>query len=276
MKQKRKDCQNRFSHGFTLIELLVVIAIIALLMSVLVPSLGKVKRLAAAVVCRSNIRSLVMANTAYASEHNDYMVLAASDIYTDNLNRWHGARETKDDPFDYRCSPLLPYIGDGSVKKCPQKVNFRHGDPWDLDFEDGCGGYGYNMTYLGSQIWAKNFAACGEPTKLTEIYLSSQKLMFADTAMAKNDAGGAPYYMEYSFAEAPFFASNGIVQTTWGHASPSLHFRHNDSVNIGWADGHVGSETMIEFDQDNAYQVKSSSMMLGWFGVLNNAYFQLK
>jgi prepilin-type N-terminal cleavage/methylation domain-containing protein/prepilin-type processing-associated H-X9-DG protein len=272
MKQK---CQN-YRNGFTMIELLVVITIIALLMSVLLPSLGKAKQLARTVVCRTNLHSLAMANIAYASDHDDCMVLAASDINSSNLKRWHGVRDTMDDPFDYLRSPLISYIGDGSVKKCPEKVDFRHGDPWDWDFEDGCGGYGYNMTYLGSRIWAESWNACNKPTKLTEVRLPSEKLMFADTAMAKNNADGTPYYLEYSFAEAPYFASNNKVQTSWGYASPSLHFRHNDAVNIVWADGHVGPETMVKYDNNNAYGVNSASMMLGWFRVLNNAHFQVK
>jgi prepilin-type N-terminal cleavage/methylation domain-containing protein/prepilin-type processing-associated H-X9-DG protein len=55
--------------GFTLIELLVVIAIIALLLSVLVPSLNKVKIQAQKVTCRSNIRQLCTGILLYAEQN---------------------------------------------------------------------------------------------------------------------------------------------------------------------------------------------------------------
>ncbi|MBC8218924.1 MAG: type II secretion system protein [Planctomycetes bacterium] len=45
----------RKGKGFTLIEVLVVIAVIALLMAILLPVLGRVKRQAKAVVCQSNL-----------------------------------------------------------------------------------------------------------------------------------------------------------------------------------------------------------------------------
>jgi len=262
--------------GFTLIELLVVIAVIALMTGILMPTLGKAKQVAKSVLCRSNLQSLVMANAAYASENHDRMVLGASDIYSTNLERWHGVRNSVDETFDYRKSPLRSYMGDSSVKKCPEKVEFLQGDPAATDFEDGCGGYGYNMTYLGSRIWAGNWSSCDKPTRLTEVGMPGKTLMFADTAMAELDASGVPYYIEYSFAQAPFFLDNGRPEPAWGYASPSLHFRHNETVNVGWADGHVDSEIMTEFDQLNVYGVNSSDMMLGWFGVLNNDPFKIK
>ena len=48
--------------GFTLIELLVVISIIALLLSILMPALTKVKAQARAVVCKSNLKQLAVAH----------------------------------------------------------------------------------------------------------------------------------------------------------------------------------------------------------------------
>jgi len=58
--------------GFTLIELLVVISIIALLLSILMPSLQKVKQQARILVCKSNLHQLGVANVSYAADNNDW------------------------------------------------------------------------------------------------------------------------------------------------------------------------------------------------------------
>lgn len=54
--------------GFTLIELLVVISIIALLLSILLPSLSKAKVSARRVMCGTRLKSIHLAATLYASE----------------------------------------------------------------------------------------------------------------------------------------------------------------------------------------------------------------
>ena len=58
-------------RGFTLVELLVVIAIIALLLSILMPSLRKAKSLAARVACAHNLKQISLAVSLYLDSNED-------------------------------------------------------------------------------------------------------------------------------------------------------------------------------------------------------------
>ena len=55
--------------GFTLVELLVVISIIALLMAILMPALGRIRRQAQAVVCQSTNRQLAVSGLMYSNDN---------------------------------------------------------------------------------------------------------------------------------------------------------------------------------------------------------------
>ena len=68
------DMDMKDSKGFTLIELLVVIAIIALLMSILMPALNKVKDQAKGTVCMSNMRQIGIAANLYAEDWEQRIV----------------------------------------------------------------------------------------------------------------------------------------------------------------------------------------------------------
>ena len=73
MRKDLKHPNRRLKGAFTLIELLVVVAIIALLISILLPSLNRAKRQARQVKCLSNVRSLGEAAHLYAADNRDFL-----------------------------------------------------------------------------------------------------------------------------------------------------------------------------------------------------------
>jgi prepilin-type processing-associated H-X9-DG protein/prepilin-type N-terminal cleavage/methylation domain-containing protein len=68
MSARRRYC------GFTLAELLVVIGIIAVLLSILIPAIGAVRRRALCAQCQSNLRGIGQALHAYAAEYNGWII----------------------------------------------------------------------------------------------------------------------------------------------------------------------------------------------------------
>ena len=175
---------ERAIRAFTLVELLVVIAIIALLVGILLPSLGKARDTAKKVQCMSNLRQLGLSFSTYAASNDGYL----SSGPFDNRVRKHAKgyqleAEWRLDPNDRRSTvERIGWLRDvveiaeirASDFLCPtapaqynQNLNvFRmndggYGDPFTHETRDQLIDRGYNTNY--TQSWYMAYTQWKDP-----------------------------------------------------------------------------------------------------------------
>jgi prepilin-type N-terminal cleavage/methylation domain-containing protein len=178
--------------GFTLIELLVVISIIALLLSVIVPSLAKAKEAAKNMICLNNQKQLGLYFQMYADQNDNTMI----ELVNWNAKPdWQTAQTTVPIRWSDRLFYELGWVDSSEVFYCPQsKVPDSADKKWGAHYEGPD-----NATYTYG-VRPKSFNHTKvEKLKLTEIKSPSGYMLMSDVShpyiFTTPEVAGSQYFM---------------------------------------------------------------------------------
>ncbi len=190
--------------GFTLIELLVVIAIIALLLSILIPALNKVKEQARFIMCQSNLHNYGLVLLMYTTENEGSMPDPWRSIYNEQVFpgetrecRWHNEDYDLTRYATQYGGPLWPYIAEKGVNLCPafKSISFRRGPEHDpvnhVDSIPIVPQFGYSMNgFLGAYNAEHATVRKDYVTKISRIVRPVTVFFFAEENMWRNQYTG--------------------------------------------------------------------------------------
>ena len=265
--------KNRLIRAFTLVELLVVISIIALLLSILMPSLSKARKQGQAVVCLSNLRQWGLAFALYGNANNDLMpeftVAREADKSWMTTLSAYGA-----DVVKFRFCPSATKVADLDWNGQAGTIYDKPGDTfrawyvnaklvsWLPDEDYGVGSYGNNdwchSNNAYDQIFGGNFSYAKLATPgayLIPLFFDCRwsGIVPRDTTLAprQKDVPGLPFYS----------------LKNWHWVNGSVMRRHKKGVNMVFLDmsaKNVAAEELWDFKWHRNWNYRGPKANLSW------------
>jgi prepilin-type N-terminal cleavage/methylation domain-containing protein/prepilin-type processing-associated H-X9-DG protein len=239
----------RGKKAFTLIELLVVIAIIALLLSIIMPALKKVKQAGQRIVCLSLIRSYSSSNIAYAAQYDGKFVPFSQESLSGHEGDFGYWDERWPENMEYREFLTLdsrkvirdngwedPYIFPKELM-CPgQDVDFTKAFLMDVESELG---WEMRMSFaMNTEKWAgsstDDLLSWYPSDRIYRGHISyqikspSSRMVFIDSNHYQTR------YDRANFLEYWDVYGDTILATNWAQVA----YRHNEGAALAFFDGH--------------------------------------
>ena len=279
----------RVASGFTLIELLVVIAIIALLISILLPSLAAAREYGQETKCRANLSQFGIGAISYAQSNNDYLCSGAFDPEVSN------GRDGPVDQVGWVADLVnldIAYPGEALCPTNPARYNQKLGNSGGTYTEDEARELiqrGYNTNYSQSWYMARTEWKQGSGSNVKSLEntvgaLSISSLKNVDTSRipligdARTDTDDLVLGERSvkTMSDGPFAGPCGTQSYADfgpGHGRGSyIPFKNHAKIraNIVFADGHVGF--FKDFDRDGEFGVDTSTSPAGQKDLSNEVF----
>lgn len=225
------------TSGFTLIELLVVVAIIALLISILLPSLSQARQAARMVACQAILKQFGLANSMYADDNSNIHVPGWTTGSTNDDFQWFrnlafrsilSMRDTKHEAVDGLICPDAPeeeFTGLDHQVTRHKKPQYPYSAHWD---------HVYSMQGIDVRRWTRTADEKGVFIRRSWIVTPSEKINFCDGVMYEfGDMGNADpngRWTQYGDRCQP---RGGSWFAAYRHAQ-------NKGLNALYYDGHAG------------------------------------
>ena len=228
----------RHRAGFTLIELLVVIAIIAILAAILFPVFARARDKARQASCSSNLKQIGIGILMYAQDYDERFPL----FYTP----WDGNTSARGIGF---YDPVGPYVMNEQLYLCPSDDYATTSTRSELPTGEGYwrrtlrASYGAMRSHSGSLYhrvantpWADRQVSSDWTNRLADLRRPAETILLVETNFFNLDRGEMAGFDHDTGAALPKDEGGTVGR---------MEYRHNGTMNVLWADGHVKAESQI-------------------------------